>query len=234
MVSADISRYKNSYKQCHMTIQLDDKEILAGCLAGHQTAQEALVRRFSNLVYASIQGVAKSKVIMLSAQDKDDLHGTVFVLLLERRCHKLRQFKGKNGCTLASWIRMITVRAVMDHLRRCKDALAKPERVVCLDMICEPEQPEPSVLSHLVADEQKRLIEACVQTLSPRDQLMIRMHCLENRPLSQVAQALHLSAANVHSVKHRAIERLKKAIHARLDNPGKTEIIGAYCKKPDR
>lgn len=214
-----------------MTVKLDDKEILAGCLAGQRSAQEALVRCFSNLVYATIQGVAKSKAIMLSAQDKDDLHSTVFVLLFERRCHKLRQFKGKNGCTLASWIRMITVRAVLDHLRRCKDALARPERVVCLDMICEPAQSEPSVLSRLVADEQKRLIETCLQTLSARDQLIIRMHCLENRPLQQVAQALHLSDANVHSVKHRAIGRLKKAVDARLDNPGKRKKLGAGGKK---
>lgn len=203
-----------------MTTPLDDKKILAGCLAGRRSAQEDLVRRFSNLVYASIQGVAKSKAIMLSAQDKDDLHSTVFVLLFEHRCRRLRQFKGKNGCTLASWIRMITVRAVLDHLSRCKDALARPERVVCLDMICEPARSEPSALSHLVADEQKRLIEESLQTLSARDQLVIRMHCLEGRPLSQVAQVLRLSAANVHSVKHRAIARLKKAIDLRLDKPG--------------
>jgi RNA polymerase sigma factor (sigma-70 family) len=203
-----------------MTIPPDDRKILAGCLAGRRSAQEALVRRFSNLVYASIHGVAKSKAIVLSAQDKDDLHSTVFVLLLEHRCRKLRQFKGKNGCSLASWIRMITVRTVLDHLYRCRDALAKPEWVVCLDTICEPTHAEPSALSHLVAAEQKRLIEESLQTLPARDQLLIRMHCLEGRSLSQVAQALRLSAANVHSVKHRAVARLKKAIDRRLNGTG--------------
>ncbi|MEJ2659482.1 MAG: sigma-70 family RNA polymerase sigma factor [Desulfobacteraceae bacterium] len=208
-----------------MTTSLDDKTILAGCLKGQWTAQEAFVRRFSNLVYASIQGVAKSKAIMLSAQDKDDLHSAVFVLLFEHRCRKLRQFKGKNGCTLATWIRMIAVRAVLDHLRHRKDALARPERVVSLDMICEPAQTEPSAMSHLVADEQKRLIEESLQTLSARDQLMIRMHCLESRPLSQVAQVLRLSATNVHSVKHRAIARLKKAVDSRIDKPGEEKSV---------
>lgn len=204
-----------------MTTPLDEKTILAGCLAGRRTAQEALVRRFSNLVYASIQGVAKSKATELSAQDKDDLHSSVFVLLFENQCRKLRQFRGKNGCTLASWIRMITVRAVLDHLHRGKDALARPEKVVCLDMICEPVQPGPSALSRLVADEQRRLMEESLQSLSVRDQLVIRMHCLENRPLSHVARVLRLSAANVHSVKHRAVGRLKKAIDTRLGHWGR-------------
>lgn len=214
-----------------MTTQPDDKALLAGCLAGRRASQEALVRRFSNLVYASIQGVAKSKAAVLSMQDREDLHSTVFVLLFEHRCRKLRQFRGKNGCSLASWIRMITVRAVLDHLRRSRDALAQPERVVGLDMIGEPAQAGPGALSHLIADEQKRLIAESLHTLSARDQLMIRMHCLEGCPLSHVAQALHLSDTNVHSVKHRSIERLKKAIEARLNNPRKSE---ADCKKMNR
>ncbi len=209
-------------------MQPDDKTLLADCLAGRQTAQEALVRRFSNLVYASIQGVAKAKATALSEQDRQDLHSTVFVHLFEHRCRKLRQYKGKNGCTLASWIRMITVRTVLDHLRRGKDALARPERVVGLDMICEPIQPGPGALSQVMAEEQRRIIMEGLKTLSARDQLMIRLHCLEGRPLSQVAQVLHLSDANVHSVKHRAIERLKKAIHTELDDPQKNK---GCCKK---
>ena len=211
-----------------MTTHSDDKALLADCLAGQRTAQEALVRRFSNLVYATIQGVAKSKDALLSLQDKEDLHSTVFVLLLEHGCRKLRQFRGKNGCTLASWIRMITVRAVLDHLRRGRDALAQPDRVIALDMIGEPVQPEPGALSHLIADEQKRLIAESLQTLSPRDRLMIRMHCLEGCSLSHMAEVLRLSDANVHSVKHRAVERLKKAIYARLGDTRKTR---AGCKE---
>jgi RNA polymerase sigma factor (sigma-70 family) len=214
-----------------MTTQADDKAILAGCLAGQRTAREVLVRRFSNLVYASIQGAAKSKAAVLSMQDREDLHSTVFVLLFEHRCRKLRQFRGKNGCTLASWIRMITVRAVLDHLRRGRDALAQPERVVGMDRIGEPVQPGPGALSHLIADEQKRMMEESLQTLSARDRLMIRMHCLEGRPLSHVAQVLHLSDANVHSVKHRAIGRLKKAIDMRLGNQRESE---AGCKKMNK
>lgn len=33
---------------------------------------------------------------------------------------QLRRFRGDNGCTLASWLRMIAARRTIDHLRKSK------------------------------------------------------------------------------------------------------------------
>ena len=46
-----------------------------------------------------------------------------------------------------------------------------------------------------------------------------RLHCLEERSLAQVAVILDVSEANIHSVKHRAIQRLKEAVARLMKKP---------------
>lgn len=197
-------------------MNLTDKQLVAGCIKGDASAQERFVRQFSNLVYAAILGVVKAKTVVLSQHDIEDLHSTVFLRLFEHRCRKLGQFKGKNGCSLASWIRMISVRAVLDHLRRRKDAMARSDRLVSMDAIAEVSSHAPSPLSRLAEAEQARLMEMGLRRLSDRDQLMIRMHCLEGCSLKQMAEVLNVSSGNVHSVKHRAVRRLKQAVEREI------------------
>jgi RNA polymerase sigma factor (sigma-70 family) len=199
---------------------ISDIALIDGCLTGDQTVREQFVRRFSRLVFSAIHGVVKSKNAVLSEQDIEDLHSTVFVSFFEQRCRKLRQFEGRNGCSLASWVRMVAVRTVLDHLRRGRDALARPERVAPLELTRElaaGEQASPWAC--VQAKEQQALIRQGLQRLSDRDRLMIQLHCLEERPLAQVALMLDVSEVNVHSVKHRAVQRLKRAVAQLIKNP---------------
>ena len=191
---------------------MDDRQLLAGCLDGNARAYEQLVRQFSNLIYSTLYGTARSKNAHLSRQDMEDLHSTVFVQLFDNGCRRLRQYKGKNGCSLASWIRMITVRAMLDHLRKTRDALARPERMLPLDLLPEMEVASPSAQAELERNEQQRILEAAIERLTERDQLMIRMHCIEGCSLKSMAALLKVSENNVHSIKHRAVERIKKEI----------------------
>ena len=99
---------------------LTDQALLAGCISGNRLTQEALVKQFSNLVYTSVQYILRARNISYCRSDLEDLHNTIFVTLFEKGCKKLRQYKGKNGCSLASWIRLIAIRTVLDHLRKAE------------------------------------------------------------------------------------------------------------------
>lgn len=199
----------------HSTMETaaSDIELIQGCLAGNEVASEAFVRRYSRLVYHSILGAIKSKGASISQQDVEDLHNTVFVSFFDKKCHKLRQFEGRNGCSLASWVRMVTVRAVLDFLRRRRDPLARTEKLTPIELIPErPDGSQTSAWAGMIAKERRALIEQGLQQLKTRDQLVIQLHCLEERPLAQVAVMLDVSEANIHSIKHRAIKRLKEAV----------------------
>jgi RNA polymerase sigma factor (sigma-70 family) len=192
---------------------LSDRALIDGCLAGDNPAREQFVRRFSRLVYSTILGAVKAKGAYVSEQDVEDLHNTVFVSFFDRRCRKLRQYEGRNGCSLASWVRMVAVRAVLDFLRRRSDPLSRPEKLTSLELLPDADgDHRASPWACMMAKEQRVLIEKGLQMLTARDQLMIRLHCLEERPLAQVAAILEVSEANMHSVKHRAVQRLKEAV----------------------
>ncbi|MFC1799194.1 RNA polymerase sigma factor, partial [Thermodesulfobacteriota bacterium] len=96
----------------------DDREILGCLLSGDRAAAELFVQRFSNLIYHSIQHVFKIRHLAYDPAVLEDLHNTVFLLLFENDCRKLRQYQGRNGCSLATWIRLIAVRSMLNYFRK--------------------------------------------------------------------------------------------------------------------
>jgi len=76
------------------------------------------VRQFSDLVYKSIQATLLVTQVRFNKQDLEDMHNTVFLQLFEDKCKKLRQFEGRNGCSLASWIKLVAGRIVLNYVRK--------------------------------------------------------------------------------------------------------------------
>ena len=188
-----------------------DQDILRGCISGDSQAREAFVRRVSDLVYRSVQYTLKSNNVLSSQSDLEDLHNTVFVRLFENRCKKLRQYKGTNGCSVLSWVRLVTVRTVIDHLRKSHtDALTREGKSVPIDDIINMQGQTPEPWTLMEKEEQSRSLREGLQSLLPRDRLFVKLHFLEEMSITQVAEIMGLSENNAHSIKHRVIDRLKK------------------------
>jgi RNA polymerase sigma factor (sigma-70 family) len=189
--------------------QLTDHRILQGCIAGDIKAQDAFVRRFSNLIYQTVQGTLRARNLPLHKPDLEDLHNTVFVRLFEKGCRKLRQYKGKNGCSVSSWIRLIAVRTVLDSLRKARtDLLTRREKIVALDAALNMEGEPPGQWAFMENAERSGLLQKALQALPHRDRLLPKLHCEQGLSLREVAGILKISEGNAYSVKHRAIKRL--------------------------
>jgi RNA polymerase sigma factor (sigma-70 family) len=189
--------------------QLADHRILEGCIAGDGKAKDAFVRRFSNLIYQTVQGTLRARNLPLHKQDLEDLHNTVFVRLFEKGCRKLRQYRGKNGCSVSSWIRLIAVRTVLDYFRKARtDILTRREKIVSLDSVLNMEGEPPGQLAFMENAERSKLIQKGLQALQPRDRLLLKLHCEQGLSLPEVAGILKISENNAYSIKHRAIRRL--------------------------
>lgn len=190
-----------------------DKDLIAGCISGNNDALEALVCRYSDPVYKVLQYAFRVRNVSYSNQDLEDLHNSIFLVLFEKQCKKLRQYRGKNGCTLYSWIRMITVRTVIDHLRKGGvDALGWQKKDIPDEVVesLSTEQPEP--WKDIDRADQWRLIQDGMKDLLPRDRLFLKLHFLERLSIGEVAEIMGLSQSNTHSLKHRAIKRLKSKV----------------------
>jgi RNA polymerase sigma-70 factor (ECF subfamily) len=187
-----------------------DRRLLSKCMSGDRKASEKLVRQFSDLVYRSVQYTLLAKNVSFNRQDLEDLHNTVFLLLFEQGCKKLRQYKGINGCSLASWIRMITVRTVLDHLRKKGvDAMFWQKKRVPLEEMPELKADEGGFWAHIDSAERTRVLKDSMQRLPPRDRLFLKLHFEQGLSVAEVAETMELTINTAYTVKHRAIQRLK-------------------------
>lgn len=191
----------------------EDQRILSRCLSGDRKASELFVQRFSDLVYRSVQHALRTKDVPYSRADVDDLHNAVFLELFDKGCKKLRQYEGRNGCSLASWVRLIAVRTVLNHLRkRGVDTLVWRKHRVDLEDIPELKSDEMGAWDAVEKAEQNRLLRDGIRRLPPRDRLFMKLHFDRGLPLPEVAAAMQISVRNAYVVKHRAIEKLKTTV----------------------
>lgn len=196
-----------------------DQKNLKKCISGDKRAQEEFVRHFSDPIYKWIQFTLKARHIPFSRQDLEDMHNTVFLKLFEKRCKKLRQYKGKNGCSVFSWIRLITIRMVIDFIRsQHRDVIARSEPNYSLENIPDLSEDEAGHLRLMEKAEQARLLRKAMRALQSRDRLFLKLHCLHGLSIPKVAGILKISENNAYSLKHRAIGRLKKVIMERTEN----------------
>ena len=197
----------------------EDRGLLAKCFAGDREAGEALVRRFSNLVYQAVQHTFMVKHVRYTKEDLQDLHNTVFLRLFEEGGKKLRQYQGKNGCSLATWIRLIAVRTVLDHLRKKGiDSIACRDALIALDEVYGLKGDECHGVALLERAEKERLLREGIQNLSPRDRLFMKLHFDQGLPVAEVAAAMQVSVENVYIIKHRAIQRLRAQVVSATSN----------------
>ncbi|MBW2027848.1 MAG: sigma-70 family RNA polymerase sigma factor [Deltaproteobacteria bacterium] len=193
----------------------DDLRLLAACISGDRGSWRVFVQRFSNLIYQTVRRTCASKHVSLINQDIEDLHNTVFLNLFEEKCKKLRQYRGKNGCSVASWIRLVTVRVVLNQVRKKgPDALAWKQRSLPLEEIPELRVDSPNPLLMMEAQERERIVKEAFRKLPSRDKIFVRLHFEEQLPIEEVAEALGVSTRTAYTVKHRAIKKLKTIVAA--------------------
>ena len=197
------------------TVSHNDRHLLEGCISGARGAGESFVRKFSDPVYRTVQYTLTVKHVRFSRNDLEDLHNTVFLKLLENNCKKLRQYRGEKGCSLASWIKIVTTRIVLNELRKKGvDALAWQTKRFSLDELPELKGAENGPWAQMEKTEQDRLIKAGIKELPPRDRLFLVLHFEKGMTIKEVAKTMQLSIGNAHTVKHRAIRKLKSLVEA--------------------
>ena len=194
----------------------EDRQLISKCLSGDRGAWETVVRRFSNLVCQTVRTTFLAKQIPLSRQDLEDLHNTVFLGLFEQGCAKLKLYQGRNGCTLASWIRIVTVRIVLNHLRKKGvDGPLWEKKKTPVEELSWLRGDDQGPLALMESAEQEKLVHEGMESLAPRDRLFMKLHVDQGLAVEEVAEALQISVQNAYVVKHRAVERLKSYLVSR-------------------
>ncbi len=190
-----------------------DRALLEACIEGDRRAWGRFVERFTRYIYYLVQLTAKRYDAEMNEAEVADLHNDVFVALMEDDCRRLRAFTGKNGCSVRSWIRVITIRRTVDALRRRRHQLhldAQDDHGLRPQLVDGTPDPLEQMLDR--ADDARRAqLTALAESLSERDRLLLHLLYTEKLSADAAAAVLRVKRGALYTRKTRLIQRLRVA-----------------------
>ena len=196
------------------TETVDVDPIVAAYLAGEPDAAARFVATFDSVVREAI-----GRFLALRARARvdlvDDLTHEVFLALFRDDGRKLRTFAGRDGCSLAGWLRVVAVRLTIDRLRRDTRLVALDDEtpgMLQLRRTLRSTDPDPEATMQ-GAETAERLAVAMAE-LGPKDRLLAELHLVRGRALEEVAEVLGVTMNAAYVRKSRLLERLRRTLGA--------------------
>ena len=185
------------------TTDLTEVELLKECILGNKEKWNIFVDKYSKLIYHTIYKTLRVNDKPTRPDDVNDLFQEVFASLCADNSKKLRMFDPEKGCSsLASWLRMITVRMTIDYLRKNKPAASIEEL---------PTEPAQAGDQEAIIDKESlNHLREMLEELDAKDKLLVELSFMRELPPEEVAQILHISVGAFYTRKNRVIEKLKK------------------------
>ena len=191
---------------------MTDLEFVQRCVKGDSLSWDEFIERYSRLIYNYIYQVLDS---LPSGRFKEnhaaDIFQEIFLLLTKDNYHKLKSFKAKNGCSLASWLRQITVNYSIDYLRRQKPAFSLEEErengFSLKDILADTRL---SVSDQVSQEEILANLAGCIDELQTEEKFFLEMHLERGLSAEELSKIFKVRRGAVDMRKWRIIESLKE------------------------
>lgn len=191
---------------------MDEQEFIRRCLKQDKVAWDEFVQKYSRLIYNYIYSIFKIKGVSPHSDIVNDLFQEIFLSLIKDNFHKLRQFRGRNNATLASWLRVITINFCLDYLKReRKSTMSLEEDLTDEGFSLKDILVDQRILAGQQLSEQERLqnLYECMDNLSSEDKYFLEMHIYQGIKLKDMQVTLGISRSAVDMRKTRLIQRLR-------------------------
>ncbi len=171
------------------------------------------VDRFSKLIYYAINKTLRLHNQNLVQEDIDDVFSSLFISFMDKDYKKLRQFEGRQGCSLSSWIRLITIRHTIDFLRTQKHHVSMNDDSDGGQPLVERLSDKGTSFDEQLdqADTARALKEA-IEELPSSDRLFMELFYEKELPPEEIADIMNVSVNTVYSKKNRVREKLKNIL----------------------
>jgi RNA polymerase sigma-70 factor (ECF subfamily) len=191
---------------------IPEKELLGKCLRGDKQAWNLFVLRYSGLIRHALYHTLAPKNPPVRHGTINDLYQDVFVSLMEDNYRRLRQFRGKNGCSLANWIRVIAVRKAIDHLRKGLPTVSIEGDLSTYEQPFEYPDGKLGPEEELIQSEEIRIIAEVIKTLPPRHQFFIELYYHRELSTEEISEIMGLKPNAVYQLNHRIKERIREIL----------------------
>jgi RNA polymerase sigma factor (sigma-70 family) len=191
---------------------MDDLGFIRRCVNGDKKSWDEFIERYSRLVYNYIHSILALKgTIQFNPDIVNDISQEIFLSLIKDNFKKLRSFKARNGCSLASWLRLITIHSTIDYLRRLKPTVSldqeNEEDFSLEDIIAD----DSASAKEMLTDEEKlNSLKDCIGKLDLDEQYFLELHMNRNLALEDIKDMLGISRPAVDMRKSRIIDKLKE------------------------
>lgn len=195
---------------------MDDLEFLQRLVKGDRRTQDEFLRRYSRLIYRYIHSTLKVKRFHPAQEQAEDIFQEILCLLIKDNFKKIKSFRARNGCSLASWLRVVAINFTIDYLRRTRPAISldgQTEEGLVLKDILADSSAVPDDMA--VQNEKYASLKDCIKRLGKDDKYLVRLHIHGGLGQQELSKLLRISRAAVDMRKSRLIQRLRDCFRSK-------------------
>lgn len=193
---------------------MNDREFAQSCTHSQESRRE-LLQRYSRLIYSSIIHILRLKGRPTTDELVTEIFHQMVVVLFEDDCRRLRSYQGRNGCSLATWLRQVCINATLDYLRVGQQATVSldapltgsdEQTLTAGDLLADT---RPKASDEAMKSENLGYLAECVAELCQDDHYFLELHLNQQLELELVAGHLGISRGAADMRKLRIMERLR-------------------------
>lgn len=189
---------------------MNDLEFVQRCVKGDRLAWDEFLDKYSRLIYNYTLHVLNAKGFAFAKEQVNDIFQEIFSSLIEDNYRKLKSFRARNGCSLASWLRQVTINFTIDYLRKIKPTISIDEEIdedLSLKEILADDSPGiPDTLSQ---KEKLKSLKECVGQLNKKDKFFLELHINQGLKPEELKDYFKVSRGVLDVRKSRIIEQLR-------------------------
>lgn len=190
---------------------MDDLEFVQRCVKGDKQAWDEFLKTYSRLIYNYIHNVLNVKGYPFAQSHINDIFQGIFCSLIKDNFKKLRSFQARNGCSLASWLRQVTINFTIDYLRKIKPAVSidaeTDDGLSLKDLLADGSLSATDTLSH---EEKLKDLKDCIEKLDNDDKYFLELHINRGLRLEELKGHFKVSRGAIDMQKSRIMDKLRE------------------------
>ena len=195
---------------------MDDLGFVQSCTSGDRQAWNKFIDKYSRLIYSYIFNILGAKGHPFAQSHAQDIFQEFFCFLIKDDFKKLKSFKAKNGCSLASWLRQVAINFTIDYIRKEKPAVSLEEEseegLNLKDILASGLKAAPESIS---LDEELNSLKECIEALDNDDKYFLDLHINQGLELGQLKVFFKVSRGAIDMRKSRIMDRLRDCFRSK-------------------
>jgi RNA polymerase sigma factor (sigma-70 family) len=191
---------------------MDDIEFIRKCAAGDIACREEFVRKYTRLMYNYIIKVTHARSKKAASHSVDDIFQDLICHLFSHDAKRLRSFSGKNGCSAATWLRLVTIHFTCDYLCKRSEVFSMndPREEDDEHLLQVIEDNSLDARNAALAAERMDNLRDCIDVLPEDDRYFINLHIHRGVALDDLAVHLKKTRGALDVYKTRLLNRLRE------------------------